>query len=96
MAVGTTVMIAGTIAGKSRGVFVTGWTEGRKTLARTGEPTPITPSIIAVATVITVKDSAEAILRATDNMLPAGDDIKLIAHSTARVSKRRIYRDPKP
>ena len=82
MAVGTTVMIAGTIVGiaeKSRRAFVTGWTEDRKTLAQTDEPTPITPSIIAVATVITVKDSAEAILMATVNMPPAVDGIKLIA-----------------
>jgi hypothetical protein len=69
----------GTTAEKSRGVFVTDWTGDSETLARTGEPTPITPNIIAVATVITVKDSAEAILMATANMPATEDGIKLIA-----------------
>lgn len=75
-------MIVGTTAGnadKSIGAFVTDWTEGRETLTRTGVPTPITPSIIAVATVIIVKDSAEAISGLTVNMLATRDGNRLIA-----------------
>jgi hypothetical protein len=74
-----TVGVTAEIPEKNKKVFVTDWTEGRRTLARTVAPTPITPSIFAVATVIIVKDSAEAIRRATANMPHAEDDIKLIA-----------------
>jgi hypothetical protein len=71
--VGTTT--AGTIvgnAGKNIGAIVTDWTEGRETLARTGVPTPITPAIIATATVITEKDFAGVIFGATVNMTAKG------------------------
>jgi hypothetical protein len=71
--VGTT---AGTTVGnaeKNIRAIMTDWTEGRETLARTGVPTPITPAIIATATVITVKDSAGDIIRATVNMTATGD-----------------------
>jgi len=81
MTVGTTgegivgMTTAGTIAGnagKNIRVIVTDWTGDRETPARTGVPTPITPAIIATATVITEKDSAEAIFRATVNMPATG------------------------
>jgi hypothetical protein len=72
--VGTTT--AGTIvgnAGRNIRAFVTDWTEGRETLAQTGVPTPITSAIIATATVITEKVSAEAIIVATVNMTATDD-----------------------
>ena len=72
-------MIAGAIAGKNRKGIVTVWTEGRKTRKRTVEPTPITPSIFAKATVITAKDSAAAIIKAIAKMPGTADDTKLIA-----------------
>jgi hypothetical protein len=60
--------------------FVTDWTEVRKTLAPTVEPTPTIPSIFATATVIIVMGSVGDILKATANMPHAtADDIKFIA-----------------
>ena len=50
-----------------------GLDRGRETLARTGGLTPTTQAIIAAVTVITVKDSAEAIFRASANMLTMVD-----------------------
>jgi hypothetical protein len=67
------------IAGKNRRAIVTDWIEGRRTLARTGAPTPITLSIFATATEITAKDSAEVILMAIVNMPVTEDGTKLIA-----------------
>jgi len=78
-------MIAEAIAGKNRRVIVTDWTEDRKTLALTGAPTPITPSIFAMATVITAKDSAEAILMAIVNMAATEDGTKLIALRSCKI-----------
>jgi hypothetical protein len=72
--VGTTT--AGTIvrnAGRNIKAIATDWTEGRETLARKGVPTPIIPAITATATVITVKDSAGVIFKASANMLAMGD-----------------------
>jgi hypothetical protein len=69
-------MTAGTIvgnAGRNIEAIVTDWTEGRETLARTGVPTPIIPAITAAATVITVKDFAGVIFRASANMPATGD-----------------------
>jgi hypothetical protein len=71
--VGTTT--AGTIvgnAGRNIEAIATDWTEGRETLARTGVPTPITPAIIAMATMIIEKDFAGVIFGATVNMTATG------------------------
>ena len=72
-------MTAGIVAwieDKNRRVFVTDWTGARETRKRTGEPTPTTPAIFAAATAITVKGSAEAIIRDIGNMRATDDDIK--------------------
>jgi hypothetical protein len=70
MIAGMIAVIAGTIAGiaettglitgKSGRAIATVWTEGRKTLARTGDPIPTTPAIIGMATAIIARDSVEA------------------------------------
>ena len=64
--VGTTT--AGTIvgnAGRNIKAIATDWTEGRETLATNRRPDPNNPAITATATVITVKDSAGVIFRAS-------------------------------
>jgi hypothetical protein len=82
MIVGTTgegivgMTTAGTIvgnAGKNIRVIVTDWTADGETLAGTGVLTSMAAASIAMVAVITVKDSAEAIFRATVNM-PATRD----------------------
>jgi hypothetical protein len=77
-------------AGKSVGAFATDLTADVETLSGTGALTSMAAAGITTATVITVKDSAEAIFRPIVNMPATGDGNRLIAHSTARVSKRRI------
>jgi hypothetical protein len=71
-----TAGIVAWIEDKNRRVFVTDWTEARETREQIGEPTPTTPAIIAAATAITVKGSAEAIIRDIGNMRATDDDIK--------------------
>jgi len=70
---GIVEMIGGITTGKSRKAFATGWTGDRETLARTGVSIPITPAIIATATVITAKDSVEAMLGASASTPTTGD-----------------------
>jgi hypothetical protein len=72
--IGTTT--AGTIVGnaeKSTGAIVTDLTVESETLAGTGVLTSMTTASIDVVTMITAKDSAEAIFRPIANMTAAGD-----------------------
>jgi len=80
--------IVGTIAGneeKSTGAFATDLTADGETLAGTGVLTSMAAASIATVTVITVKDSAEAIFKPIVN-LPATIEIdgnRLNAYSEA-------------
>ena len=82
---GIAEMTGGT-EGKSRRAIATDWIGDSETLARTGGSTPITPAIIAMATVITAKDFAEATLRASASTPTAGDSNERVSHRNRKTS----------